>query len=113
MYAHEISGGRLTKLAGRMRQPRYFLNNARDVTSADGTTPEQQLRHTHFPSFFFGASGSSSPLHSDGAHLWPPPLLWKPGEEIPPALRRLAMSFFSLRCRKLTRKRIQQDTVAA
>ena len=67
VYAHEIPGGQLMALAERMRQPRYFLNNAQDVCDDDGATPEKLLRHTHFPSFFFGAAGSSSPLHSDGA----------------------------------------------
>jgi hypothetical protein len=67
VYAHEIPGGWLRGLARRLRQPRYFLNNAQDVSTEDDTTAEDQLRKTHFPSFFFGAAGSSSPLHSDGA----------------------------------------------
>jgi hypothetical protein len=67
VYAHEIPGAQLTVLAERMRQPRYFLNNEHDISCGDNTTAQDLLEHTHFPSFFFGAAGSTSPLHSDGA----------------------------------------------
>ena len=67
MYAHEISGGRIPELARELHIPRYFLNNYLDASSEPNTTVDEMILDTHFPSVFFGAPGSSSPLHSDGA----------------------------------------------
>lgn len=67
IYAHEISGGWLPEVEAIIRQPKYFLNNVQDLDWRPNVDISERVRDTHFPSVFFGASGSSSPLHSDGA----------------------------------------------
>lgn len=66
IYAHEISGGWLPEIETIIRQPKYFLNNVQDLDWRPNVDISERVRDTHFPSVFFGASGSSSPLHSDG-----------------------------------------------
>jgi hypothetical protein len=72
MYAHEISGGSIPELAYKLHVPKYFINNVRDLESEPNVTIDWMIRTTHFPSIFFGAPGSSSPLHSDGTSTQPP-----------------------------------------
>ena len=67
MYAHEISGGAIPELARELRIPKFFINNFNDVSDGANQTVDDMILETHFPSVFFGAPGSSSPLHSDGA----------------------------------------------
>lgn len=71
MYAHEISSGSIPELASKLHVPKYFVNNFNDLESAANVTIDWMIRGTHFPSIFFGAPGSSSPLHSDGTSSWP------------------------------------------
>lgn len=66
IYAHEISGGWLPEIENIIRQPKYFLNNVQDLDWRPNVDISERVRNAHFPSVFFGASGSSSPLHSDG-----------------------------------------------
>ena len=69
MYAHEVSSGTIPALADAVHIPRYFMNNYGDVTPGANLTVDEMVAATHFPAFFFGSQGSSSPLHSDGALL--------------------------------------------
>lgn len=65
IYAHEISGGWLPEVEAIIRQPKYFLNNMQDLDWRPNVDISERISNTHFPSVFFGAAGSSSPLHSD------------------------------------------------
>lgn len=67
LYAHEISCSRIPHLGDRLYQPRYFRNNFHDLSSANDPDSYELMQDSHFPSFFFGPRGSTSPLHSDGA----------------------------------------------
>jgi hypothetical protein len=71
MYAHEISGGSIPELANKLHVPKYFINNVHDLEPEANVTIDWMIRTTHFPSIFFGAPGSSSPLHSDGMSTQP------------------------------------------
>jgi hypothetical protein len=67
LYAHEIPGKWVKNLMDRLYQPKYFRNNRDDIEKETDPDPREIMYSTHFPSFFFGAAGSTSPLHSDGA----------------------------------------------
>ena len=66
MYAFEIKSSHWPELSHNLHVPKYFLNNFHDLDSSPNMTVADQLAHTHFPTIFFGAPGSGSPLHSDG-----------------------------------------------
>ena len=69
MYAHEISSGSIPEFAAKLHIPKFFVNNFRDLCTDGNNSLDYMIQKTHFPSIFFGAPGSSSPLHSDGAPL--------------------------------------------
>ena len=67
MYAHDIAGSHIPELVQELHIPKYFINNIQDVSSDPGMTVEQMIKETFYPTIFFGAPGSNSPLHTDGA----------------------------------------------
>jgi hypothetical protein len=67
LYAHDVGTGSIPEFARTIHIPKYFVNNFDDASARPNMTVDEMMIEAHWPSVFFGAAGSSSPLHSDGA----------------------------------------------
>jgi hypothetical protein len=67
LYAQAVGPRWLLDFVSKLNQPKYFMNNIGNVERGNNPDPREILADEIFPAFFFGASGSQTPLHSDGA----------------------------------------------
>lgn len=66
LYLQEVGPRWELEFTEKMYQPKYFMNNMDFVVTDDSPDLHEVLASNAFPSYFFGAAGSQSPLHTDG-----------------------------------------------
>lgn len=66
-----MAGGSLPELQARVRRPRYFPNNYRDLAARRPGSPAPHLALLASPTFSFAPPVTGLPLRRDGAYPEP------------------------------------------